>query len=106
MVVETPIRVTLFGSGCGTVGRAVASDSGDLPFETQQHSICPLSNAEKNDNKDKEAGIGPFKKHFSKSNFFCYRCDSAAKCKWSEHKQEDEIDEKTLKVRYFKFLVN
>ena len=29
------------------------------------------------------------------------RCDTAAKNKWSEHKQEEEIDEKTLRVRTF-----
>ena len=27
------------------------------------------------------------------------RCDTAAKNKWSEHKQEEEIDEKILRVR-------
>ena len=28
-----------------------------------------------------------------------WRCDSAAKGKWTEHRQEEEIDEKTLRVR-------
>ena len=27
------------------------------------------------------------------------RCDTAAKNKWSEHKQEEEIEEKILRVR-------
>ena len=33
------------------------------------------------------------------TSFLFARCDSAAKGKWTEHKQEEEIDEKTLKVR-------
>ena len=52
----------LLGSGCGTVGRAVASNTRDLWFESQhrQKFICHLCHwCRKDKNKEKEAGIGP-----------------------------------------------
>ena len=64
-------------SGCGTVGRAVASNTRDRLFESQlwEKIICQLFTTEKTKTKKKEARIGPFKKirsqarsHFSVSS--------------------------------------
>ena len=55
------------GSGCGSVGRAVASDTRDLWFKSRHlqnfiyQIIYQLFNR-KDENKEKEAGNGPFKK--------------------------------------------
>ena len=50
----------MLGCGCGTVGRAVASDTRDPRFASQywQKFICQTNNIEKTKNKEKEAGIG------------------------------------------------
>ena len=58
------------GSGCGSVGRAVASDTRGQRFESSHQqkfiyilNICLLSTVyRKDENKEKEAGKGPFKK--------------------------------------------
>ena len=48
------------GSGCGSVGRAVASNTRDLSFKSRnrQNIIYQLYNR-KDENKVKEAGNGP-----------------------------------------------
>ena len=59
-----------FGSGCGSVGRAVASDTRGPQFESSHQqkfiykwNICLLSTVYwKDENKEKEAGNGPFLK--------------------------------------------
>ena len=55
------------GCGCGTVGRAVAQDTRDQLFESRHRQlnisnifICQLL-SQKDKNKEKEAGNGPFK---------------------------------------------
>ena len=56
------------GSGCGSVGKAVASDTRGLRFESSHRqkfiyilNICLLSTVYwKDENKEKEAGDGPF----------------------------------------------
>ena len=57
-------------SGCGAVGRMVASDTRDLRFESQHRQlsilnvhICQLQ-FRKDENKEREAGIGTLKKVF------------------------------------------
>ena len=57
-------------SGCGTVGRVVASDTRDPQFESQHRQlsisnvhICQLQ-FRKDENKEREAGIGTLKKSF------------------------------------------
>ena len=54
----------MLGSGCGTVGYAVASATRDPRFASQywQKFICQLNNIKKTKNKEKEAGIGALKK--------------------------------------------
>ena len=54
--------------GCGAVGRVVASDTRDPQFESSHRQwniwnvfICQLL-SRKDENKEKEAGNGPFKK--------------------------------------------
>ena len=63
----------LVGSGCGSVGRAVASDTRDPRFESNHRqknyilNICLLSTVYwKDENKEKEAGNGPFFKNGAK----------------------------------------
>ena len=48
------------GSGCGSVGRAVTSDTRDLRFESKhrQNFIYQLYNRQ-DENKEKEVGNGP-----------------------------------------------
>ena len=52
------------GSGCGSVGRVVASDSRDPPFESSHPQIFILNiNCQlywKEENKEKEGGDCPF----------------------------------------------
>ena len=58
------------GSGCGSVGRAVAFDTRDPQFESRhrQNFIYQLYNR-KDENKEKEAGNGPsLKKNISRSS--------------------------------------
>ena len=55
------------GSGCGAVGRAVASDTRRLGFESSHRQLLLniyllLIVSRKDENKGKEAGNGPFKK--------------------------------------------
>ena len=58
------------GSGCGAVGRAVASDTRGPRFESSHRQLLLniyllLTVCRKDKNKEKEAGNGPFKKkHF------------------------------------------
>ena len=60
------------GSGCGSVGRAVASDSRGLQCESSHRPkfilnvYCQLNWKDKN--KEKEAGIGPIQKEERGSN--------------------------------------
>ena len=78
-VVETYLALvkptkTMVGSGCGSVGRAVTSDNRGRRFESSHRqkfiyilNICLLSTVYwKDENKEKEAGNGPFlkKKYF------------------------------------------
>ena len=53
-------QLPILGSGCGSVGGAVAYDTRDLQFESrlQQNFIYLLFNR-KDKNKEKEAGNGP-----------------------------------------------
>ena len=48
------------GSGCGAVGRVAASNTRDPWFESQHRQL----QLRKDENKEKEAGIGPLKKLF------------------------------------------
>ena len=90
------IEPYLRGSGCGSVGRVVASDTRDLRFEPHHRQyliyqlIYQLCNR-KNENKEKEAGNGPSLKKaswlssnirgkFSELNFFTGCCFSFAIC--------------------------
>ena len=55
------------GSGCGAVGRAVASDTRGPGFESNHRHILLniyllLTVCRKDENKEKEAGNGPFLK--------------------------------------------
>ena len=62
------IKNIKLGSGCGSVGRVVASDTRGPQFESSHRqkiiyilNICLLSIVYwKDDNKEKEAGNGPF----------------------------------------------
>ena len=64
----------MLGSGCGSVGRAVASNNRGLRFESSHQekfiyilNICFLSTVYwKEENKEKMAGNGPFKKQNKK----------------------------------------
>ena len=66
------------GSGCGSVGRAVATDTRGLWFESSHWqkfiyilNICLLSTVYwKEENKEKEAGTGPFLKKKTKAYIF------------------------------------
>ena len=63
-----PVKLSkIKGCGCGTAGRSLASDTRDLLFKSQ-HRQYSISNAlicqlqvRKDENKEKEAGIGPLK---------------------------------------------
>ena len=65
------------GSGCGSVGRPVASNTRGLRFKSSHRqkfiyilNICLLSTVYwKDKNKEKEAGNGPFKKNLWYSNW-------------------------------------
>ena len=48
------------GSGCGTVGRAVASDTSDPKFEYSHPILLFSLNCFERHNKEKEAGNGQF----------------------------------------------
>ena len=50
------------GSGCGSVGRAVASDSRGSKPGIGKSLNCTVNCIEKMKIKEKEAGNGPFKK--------------------------------------------
>ena len=57
--------IPLRGSGCGSVGRAVASDTRDPRFESRHRQtfikhLFTVSCVEKTKIKKKEAGNGPF----------------------------------------------
>ena len=52
----------LRGSGGGSVGRAVASDTRDPRFESQHRQTLSTNCTLKDENKEKQAGNGPFKK--------------------------------------------
>ena len=58
---------TVLGSGCGSVGRAVASNSrGPLFVSSHRQKYILNINCQlywKDENKEKEAGNGPFKKN-------------------------------------------
>ena len=55
------------GSGCDSIGKAVASDTRDPRFKSSHQQILFTINCIwwmdwKDENKEKEAGSGPFKK--------------------------------------------
>ena len=55
----------MVGSGCGAVGRAVASNTGGPKFESSHRQLLLniyllLTFCRKDENKEKEAGDGPF----------------------------------------------
>ena len=53
----------MLGSGCGAVGRAVASDTrGPRYWQLLLNNYLQLTVCRKDENKEKEAGNGPFKK--------------------------------------------
>ena len=59
--------IPLRGSGCGSVGRAVASDTRDPRLESRHWQtlikhLFTVNCVEKTKTKKKEAGNGPFKK--------------------------------------------
>ena len=52
------------GHGCGAVGRAVASDTRGPGFESSHWQLLlNIYYCRKDENKEKEAGNGPFKKY-------------------------------------------
>ena len=58
-------NIYLFGSGCGAVGRAVASDTRGHGFESSHQQLLLniyllLTVCRKDKNKEKETGNGPF----------------------------------------------
>ena len=62
---ETEATLRRTGQWCGSVGRAVASDSRGPRFESSHWKKCifnifTVNCVEKMKNKEKEAGIGPF----------------------------------------------
>ena len=69
------------GSGCGSVGRAVASNARGPRFESSHRQkfifniYCQLY--WKDENKEKEAGTGPF---FKKTHFFSLEGVDADRC--------------------------
>ena len=74
-----PKNVQPMGSGCDSVGRAVASDTRGPWFKSSHRqklmyilNICLLSTVYwKDENNEKEAGNGPFfKKMFNQSHCF------------------------------------
>ena len=65
------------GSGCGTVGRAVASNTRETGFESSHWQLLLniyllLTVCRKDGNKEKEAGNGPFKKTLLPRYFFIW----------------------------------
>ena len=59
------VQQTRLGSGCGAVGRAVASNTSGLGFESSLRQLLLniyllLTVCRKDENKAKEAGNGPF----------------------------------------------
>ena len=74
-------NLSVRGSGCGSVGGAVTFDTRGPQFESSHRqkfiytlNICLLSTVYwKDENKEKEAGNGPFKKKFNDNIiiFFC-----------------------------------
>ena len=73
------VKLKWVGSGCGSVGRAVASDTRGPRFESSHRqkfiyilNICLLSTVFwKDENKEKEAGNGPFLKKKFAETFVC-----------------------------------
>ena len=68
------VKISQKGSGCGSVGRVVASDTRGPQFESSHRqnllNICLLSTVYwKDKNKEKEAGNGPFFKNISLHNW-------------------------------------
>ena len=67
--------ITDKGSGCGSVGRAVASNSRGLQFESSiwqklmLNIYCQVS--WKDENKEKEEANGPLKKYYHDLSFGC-----------------------------------
>ena len=62
------------GSGCGAVGRAVASDTRGPGFESSHRQLLLniyllLTVCRKDENKEKEAGNGRFKKIIKLTKF-------------------------------------
>ena len=58
-------KIKHMGSGCGAVGRAVASDTRGPGFESSHRQLLLniyllLAVCRKDENKEKEAGNGPF----------------------------------------------
>ena len=57
--------MTVEGRGCGAVGRTVAFDTRDplfrIPTPAEKYFNCQLQ-FRKDENKEKEAGIGPLRK--------------------------------------------
>ena len=59
------VQIVQMGSGCGAVGRAVASDTRGPGFESSHRQLLLniyllLPVCRKDENKEKEAGNGPF----------------------------------------------
>ena len=65
------INLASMGSGCGSVGTAVASDTRGPGFEYSHWQLLNiyflLIACRKDENKEKEAGNGPFKKNLQAS---------------------------------------
>ena len=67
------------GSGCGAVGRAVASDTRGPGFKSSHRQLLLniyilLTVCRKDENKEKEAGNGPFLKTKMGLALFCKQC--------------------------------
>ena len=95
------------GSGCGSVGRAVASDTRGPRFESSHRqkfifilNICLLSTEYwKDENKEKEAGYGPFKYNSTSTLLPC--CDE--KRSNEELNEEEIVDWNILTNKFLKF---
>ena len=86
-------KIYLSGSGCGSVGRAVASDSRGLQFEFSHwqkiilNIYCQLY--WKDENKEKEAESGPFK---NKIDLFLRKTLLFFLGRWNEKPVESKVE--------------
>ena len=56
-------QLNIFGGGCGSVGRAVVSNTRDPRFESSHRYYLLSTEIEKTNKERKKAENGPFKQH-------------------------------------------